>query len=69
VPWHMRPRHQGKNGTTFIRAPGQEIVLLPDGTYIDYCNVMIATQFDMDEELLKRLEQHVGRLLLCASIG
>lgn len=55
-PWRRLP---GKNGISYIHTDSQETYYLPDGTYVDFRNLMIATELKMDETLVKCLRKHV----------
>lgn len=56
----MRKRHLGKDGTSFIRAKGQHVVLLPDGTYVDLDNVWIGTELHLKGTMIDNLKKEVG---------
>lgn len=68
MPVHLRPKHGGKGGSSFIRAAGQHVVFLEDGTYIDLKNVLLATEFQLSETLLDSLEKDVSTALWSVSI-
>ncbi|KAI5451568.1 hypothetical protein NCC49_001553 [Naganishia albida] len=62
LPVHLRPKHEGKGGSSFIRAAGQHVVFLEDGTYIDLKNVLLATEIQLSEALLDSLEKDFSQL-------
>lgn len=67
APVDKRVRLQGKNGHQHIHAVGQKTFCMKDEfgkeVYVDFCNIMIATQVYLSKSVLKRLEDHVSRVI------